>query len=271
MKFKDILLISDMDNTLINSRFEISNKNKNELNRFTENGGYFTVATGKMVKALEPYIKELPINTPVILYNGAMIYDSISQEVIWTKCLDNQIIDIIREVYDNFSDVGIQIYHSDQIYLVKASEEAEWHIGREKLNPIICDIEDVPFPWIKVILAGKNARLKQVKEYLKDKGSKFRTVFSEHQFLEILEESVSKGNALKQLQKLLGYPGRILRTVSVGDNLNDMELIQYADVGFAVDNAVPELKAVADICCCHHDEDAIAQVIGWIENKKTGI
>lgn len=265
MRFKGTLLVCDMDKTLLNFQSKVSNRNRAALLRFTENGGLFTIATGRMEKAVKPYVKDLPLNAPAVLCNGAMIHDFSNNKIIWQKCLENKVYDIIKDIYDVFDDVGIELYSDGNIYIIRENTETEKHISREKLSPILCNIDEIPFPWIKVLLACENSRLKEVEAYLKDKSGNFRTVFSEPQFLEVVEASVSKGYALTKLTDIVGL---CTRTVTVGDNLNDVELIKYADVGIAVENAHPALKKVADLCCCHHDEDAIAQVIEWIEAGK---
>ncbi len=266
MVFKGTLLVCDMDKTLLNSQSKISKRNRDALIRFTDNGGLFTVATGRMEGAVKPYVNELPINVPAILYNGSTIYDFDKKELVWQKCLENQIFEVIQDIYNCFDDVGIQIYHAGQIYIAKDSIESNKHVTREALKPIRCELTEVPFPWIKILLACEHSRLKEVEAYLKDKTTHFRTVFSEPQFLEIVETGVSKGAALNELMKILNYDN--ITTISVGDNLNDVELIKNADVGIAVGNAHPCIKEIADICCCHHDQDAVAQVIEWIEEGK---
>jgi Cof subfamily protein (haloacid dehalogenase superfamily) len=266
MRFIDTLLVCDMDKTLLNSQSKVSNRNRDALIRFTKNGGLFTIATGRMHEAVKPYVNELPINVPAILYNGSTIFDINKNEIVWQKCLNNEIIEVIEDVYNRFDDVGIQVYHAGQIYIAKGSIESDKHIIREQLKPIMCMLTEVPFPWIKILLACEHSRLKEVEAYLKDKPGNFRTVFSEPQFLEIVEAGVSKGSALNQLKNILGSAD--INTISVGDNLNDVELIKNADVGVAVGNAHPYIREIADVCCCHHDEDAVAQVIEWIEEGK---
>lgn len=266
MPFRGTLLVCDMDKTLLNSQSKVSAKNLEALRNFTQKGGLFTIATGRMYEAVKPYITNLPINAPGILYNGAMIYDFKSNKAIWNKCLENQIYHMICDIYNRFEDVGIEVYSGDKIYIARESIDTKKHIIREVLTPAESKLEEIPFPWIKILMADEHKRLKEVEEYLKDKLNGSRTVFSEPQFLEIVEDSVSKGAALTQLKEILGY--NHLRTISVGDNLNDVELIKHADIGIAVNNAHPYLKEVADMCCCHHDEDAIAQVVEWIEKNK---
>ncbi len=266
MPYKDILLVCDMDHTLLDSHSTVSERNRVALIKFVESGGHFTIATGRMEGAVKPYISGLPIDVPAILYNGARIYDFKKNEIVWQKCLENNIVDILKDLYNCFEDIGIEIYNGYEIYIVRENIEIKKHIIKERTTPVTCKLEEVPLPWVKVILACEHKRLKEIENYLKDKASHFRTVFSEPQFLELLHSSVSKGDALNRLKDILGYS--YTRTVSVGDNLNDVELIRNAEVGIAVGNSHPYLMEIADMCCCHNDDDAVAQVIEWIEQDK---
>lgn len=267
--FNGILLVSDMDKTLLDSNSRVSRKNKEALLRFTEQGGRFTVATGRIKAAILPYIQELPINAPAILYNGAMVYDLDKNQIVWQKCLREEILPVLNEVYDKFQDVGVEIYHGDGIYIARENNVTIRHIVRETLVPVMCGPDQVPFPWQKILLGADHSRLLEVEAFLAAKQAGFRTVFSEPQFLEIMEETVSKGAALEHVTEGLGYS--LSNTVTVGDNLNDMELIKNAGVGIAVGNAHSALKEIADMCSVSHDEDAIAQVIEWIEKDKLAV
>lgn len=264
--YEDILLVSDMDGTLLNSSSKISPENLSAINKFTANGGSFTVATGRMSNSVKLYIADLPINAPAILYNGSMIYDFESGKAVWRQDLEDDTKSIIQWVYDNYPDVGIQVYSNDSVYILRTNFLTEKHIAREKLRTTDCVIDDIPFPWIKCMIIGENSTLVKIKEYLKDREISFRSVFSEWNYLEIMHTTTSKGGALNELIRLSGFSKE--KVISIGDNLNDVELIQAAGIGIAVENARPELKRKADYCCCSNDEHAIAQVIEWIDQGK---
>jgi len=267
--YKNIMLVCDMDMTLLNSSSKISNENLSAIHDFTDKGGYFTIATGRMHDAVRPYISDLPINIPAILYNGAMIYDFKNNNIVWQQCLEENVKPILKWIIKSFPDVGVQVYSNNKIYICRNNEQTEKHIIRENLEPIYCDINNVPFPWIKAMLVADNNILTKVKEGLKLKETSFRSVFSEPQFLEILYFKTSKGNALNELMKILGFSRN--NVISMGDNLNDIELIDVAGIGIAVGNAHPELKKIANYCCCDNNSNAVAEVISWINDGKLKI
>lgn len=83
--FDGYLLVSDMDGTLLNSKGKLSEENKKAIEYFVDNGGQFTLATGRMLPSIKRHIHKMKVTLPVIMYNGTKVYDFNSDEVIWGK------------------------------------------------------------------------------------------------------------------------------------------------------------------------------------------
>lgn len=266
LPFEGKLLVCDMDGTLLDSSSKVSKENKAALDRFVEGGGLFTVATGRMEKSVMRYLSDLPINVPAIVYNGAAIYDFQTDRLLWQDNLSPSVIEPVKKVIERFPGIGVQLYHGGRTYYVRQNDYTHAHMIREKFNPIIAELKDIPQPWFKIILAWEPKKLPEVEEFLKGFDEPFRQVFSEPQFLELLNYNTSKGNALRVLTHMLGLSKSYV--IAMGDNLNDVELIKEANTGIAVENAHSVLKAAADICCAHHDRNAVSEVIKWIKDGK---
>lgn len=266
LSFKGRLLVCDMDGTLLDSNSRVSEKNKAALERFVEGGGLFTVATGRMEKSVMQYLPDLPINVPAIVYNGAAIYDFKINRMLWQDNLSPDVIEPVKQVMEHYPGIGVQVYHGGRIYFVEQNEYSHAHMVRENLKPIIAQIDDIPQPWLKAMLLWEPSRLHEAERYLEGYNDIFRQVYSEPQFLELLNTNTSKGNALKVLTRKLGLSKSCV--IAMGDNLNDVELIEEANIGIAVENAHSLLKAAADICCENHDRNAVSEVIEWLEAGK---
>lgn len=266
--FEGILLVCDMDGTLLDSKSRLSAGNKAALDRFVDGGGLFTVATGRMEKSVLQYIELLPVNLPAIVYNGAGIYNFRTRRMLWQDTLPDGMIGPLRQVIDAFPGIGVQIYHGGSTYFITENEHTRAHAIRENFEPVIVRPENVPQPWFKIILAWDPPKLSDVEHFLKRFDLPFRQVYSEPQFLELLNKDASKGSALKVLKHML-EPERY-RIIAMGDNMNDIELLKEADIGIAVENATTPLKAVADLGCTSQDMDAVSQVIDWIEEGRLG-
>ena len=115
---------------------------------------------------------------------------------------------------------------------------------------------EVPHPWQKCVLAWEHERLLEVERFLKTRTGCFRTVFSERMFLDILHRDASKGGALQRLAELCG--AEYSEIAAIGDNMNDLELLQYADYSGAMGEAPAALKAAADFIAPGCNEDGVA-------------
>lgn len=293
LPFDGKLLVCDMDGTLLNSSSKVSAGNIKALERFVEGGGMFTVATGRMERSVLPYLDMLPVNVPAIVYNGAAIYDFKAERILWQADIDTAVAGAVRDAMERFPGISVQVYHGGRTYFVSENEHSEAHRIREHFEPVRTGLDGVPAPWFKIILAWDPPKLKDVEEFLrgyeladggtadggtadgtKTKDSSaaisskaaFRQVYSEPQFLELLNPAATKGSALKVLTGILGIDRS--RVISMGDNLNDIELIKEAGTGIAVGNAHSTLKAAACMCCTDHDNDAVSEVIRWLEDGK---
>ena len=266
LPFKGKLLVTDMDGTLLDSGSRISKKNKEAIAGFIDGGGLFTVATGRVERSVRSYLSDISLNVPAILYNGAVIYDFESGKLLWRDDLPEEVIEPVKLIIERFPGIGAQIYNGGKTYFVRQNEHTLEHMAREHYIPVIAEIEEIPRPWHKVLLSWDPGKLRKVEEFLKDFSGLFRYTYSEPQFLEILNNTASKGGALKVLTRISGISDFCV--IAMGDNLNDLELIKEADIGIAVENAHSALKDAADICCGHHDRDAVSEVIKWIEEGK---
>lgn len=261
--FKNILLVSDMDGTLLDSSSKVSEQNREAICRFVEGGGLFTVATGRMEFAVRSYLDVLPLNIPAILYNGASIYDFKNERVLWSSCLSSNMRQVAEEAISAFPGIGVTIFHEGEVYFATENIETAKHRVREGFIPIITEVGNIPEPWYKIILTWEPQKLKAVEKFLENRTESFHMVYSEPQFLELLQKDTSKGHALKKLVEMIDNPQ--ICVVAMGDNMNDIEMIKQAGIGIAVENANVLLKEKADICCVHHDLHAVSQVIDWIE------
>jgi len=269
LKFKGKILVSDLDGTLLDKRKRISTENAAAIKRFREGGGLFTLATGRMFRAVEHYLEYITLDLPALVFNGAAIYDFYSGEILWRQYLPEEIYKIARKVLDEFPGIGLEVLKDDKLFVVRKNDEVDEHIHREGVYPSFASSpEELRGSWFKILLAWKPSRLKQVEYFLgklREEGTiKFRYVYSEPQFLEILDESVTKGSALKRLLSMFGYHRE--QVIAVGDNQNDLEMIKTAGTGIAVGNAHEDLKKAAGFVCTSDNENsAIAEIVELIE------
>lgn len=261
--YEKYILISDLDGTLINSKQEVSRENREAVKYFIDNGGVFSIATGRNTQNIRPYIKGLEINGPCILYNGSAVYDFGREKFFNTEYLENKlVIDYIEYCMDRFNGMVVEIFTPDKMYIVTPEENVDPFVLRENQEFELADIKEVfKKNWIKVMLSDSHQNLLEAEKTLKAYGleEQVGSVFSHEYYFEILKKDISKGAALKYIRQMEEYKDRSI--VAVGDFDNDIEMIKGADVGIAVDNARENLKLAADKITVSNDHNAIHNII----------
>jgi len=261
LKINETLLVSDLDGTLLDSKQQISKVNLEAIREFKEHGGLFTIATGRMLKSAMPYINQLDINVPVILYNGAIIYHPLEDKVLMEINLSDpkRVLELIRfQSLDK--EVGVLLYHDNDVYAFQCNRLVEAYEDKEKVTCKTFREEVLENPIIKILLISNDpTTLQSLEQAIKNDNYPCEMVYSENNYLEVLPMNASKGTALDKLKKYL-QPAN-LNTVCVGDNLNDLSMLQEANTGFFVENSHDLLKQENFKGCVHHEKHALADII----------
>ena len=257
-RFDGWLLVSDMDATLLRSDHSISEKNKRAIDYFTQNGGLFTVATGRMVPAVRAYMPRLNINAPAILHNGAKLYDYKTETAIFEKFIEEERKDAVRKAYDAFPELGIEVYANEIVYIYKRCEETKRFLTRN--YEVVYEMPEEIWreKWMKVLLIGEKELLDRC-EPLYRKLDQGYAVRSGDKFLDIVSGGISKGDTMLRLADKMGISHD--KIIAVGDNMNDISMLEKAGVSFAVENAEEAAKQAANRIAPSNNEDAIAYII----------
>ncbi|SMP41850.1 Cof-type HAD-IIB family hydrolase [Anoxynatronum buryatiense] len=240
------LIVSDVDGTLFESGNQVSAATVKMVHDYQKAGGVFTLATGRLKKAIEPFIQQLHIHFPVIVYNGAQIVDSVTNEVLAAHTLDRELALKALDLLTHFPLDTIM--HVNQVPYVRSHTPAV--LEHMEKDGIACHCQEDLTPLAdqdptKMLIIGDPSELKQfANELIVSAGYDFGPVYSDWNYLEILPAGASKGAALEQLVKLKGFD--MEEVVAVGDERNDLSMIRAAGTGVAVANANEELKAAAD-------------------------
>ena len=264
------MVVMDMDNTLLNKEKQVSKRNKEALKKAMEKGVHLVVATGRIYVSARFYAKLLEINTPIIASNGAIIKEERTNNVIYKSVLKDQIaIEMVR-LCRNYG-LFCHLFSYDTVFTEKiiniSSRYAEWNEsleGEDKINIKLVDkLED----------SIKEERGKILKAVVVDSDEdKLRAIRNEMFYsygvsvsqslrnnLEVMNKGVNKGNAIRILCELYGISKE--EVIAIGDNENDISMIEYAGMGIAMGNAADYIKEKADYITGHYQEDGVAQAI----------
>ena len=254
------LAVCDIDGTLVDGQKEIPPINHEMIGAFKRGGGHFSLATGRIEKSVKRYCRELEVDVPVILYNGARIYNPIKDEVIREHCLIQQ---DVRRALELLEEIPLDpiFYSGGEAYVREVTDNIR---NFQNGDGYLCELVDsldflVEKQVTKILMIGDGNSIDAFREQFDSDGD---LVQSEYNYLEILPTGVNKGTALEELAEYLGLSlGEI---VCFGDNPNDMEMIRTAGLGVAMDNAHEELKANADLIAPSHDMGGVGRILDKI-------
>lgn len=266
LSMRGILLVSDVDGTLVTDKGVIPERNITAIERFIKKGGRFTFATGRSVMGTHKYADQVSLNAPLIAYNGGGIYDRETQTMLWNTFLPRESAHIIAEVKSRFPDVGIQAYSGGYVYSVAKNEHTKKHIAVGSLTGYEKTGEELPGELNKILLCCSSERLGAVSDHLAGLGIEgCAYVYSSPIYYEVLPEGVSKGVTVKILADILGISHD--KIMGIGDYYNDLELIQTAAFGAVPAGAPDDLKAIADVVVGPCEDGAVADFIEYLEAK----
>ena len=263
-KFDKVLLASDYDGTLYDSRGVITEEVRRAIRYFTDNGGYFTVSTGRSKQGFHAYSPDY-INAPVLLANGAMAYDFAAGKTVFTEGVTEEDRRVFEAIAARFSGMCVEFYTDDcRSFALCPDERTRQHFAAQEIVwEELKDLSALPFPVIKIMI-GAGERTFAVQDYLRglDMGG-VRFIPSEGSFIELHSRKAGKGNGLLRLAEALGVPRE--NAFAVGDGSNDVDMLQAAAMGFVPANGEPLALAAADRVVRSNDEGAVANVIELLD------
>lgn len=259
------VLVLDIDGTLTNSKKEITPRTKNALIRAQEKGVVIALASGRPSPGIVHVAEELELSKYggyVLSFNGAVITNYQTKEVVFEKVLPDGIVPIL---YNESKYAGVSIVsYLDDVIVTETPEnkyiEYEAFLNRMQVVKVDDFVDTLRSPVTKCLMVGEPELLVKEEERLKKKlGDRLNVYRSEPFFLEIMPQHIDKAYSLSKLLKHLNLTKE--QMIACGDGFNDRSMIEYAGLGVAMCNAQPEVKAVADLVTLTNDEDGVALVV----------
>lgn len=261
------LIVSDFDGTLVNADGTISEKNKKAIADYVAAGGIFALSSGRLPAGILLRAKELGLKGKVCCCQGAIILDIETQEVILegklslestvAACKKMEELDLHIHAYDlwdfyvNKDDEALRIYK----LMVKTTPTL---ILEKPLSQYLEENNLSMYKLVAMVEPKDNARILQ--ELSSQNFDGCEVTKSADYLVEVVNSKYSKGTAVEFLANYYGVP--LDKTIAVGDQLNDMSMIEKAGLGVAVKNAEDALKEKANYVCEYtNEEGAIAEII----------
>lgn len=262
------LIAADLDETLISRDRTISKDNINAIKEAVKHGVKFVLATGRGYNSVHGTLKELGLYDEagqyVISYNGGAITENKDEKMLYFQGITFEEASALYKRGLTYEHICIHVYTPDQVWVRNFyPEEREYLANRQPCTEIFTD--DIDFlkgkPIVKVIYMNTDYDyLMRIADEIQDLAGNLSVSYSSNRYMELNRKGVSKGNGLKRLCDLAGID--ISETIAIGDNYNDLSMIQAAGLGVGVNNTVEEMKKDCDIITdADCDHSAVAEVI----------
>lgn len=267
--YSDILLTVDYDRTLTAPSGKIPERNLEAIRYFMENGGAFTLNTGRSTTTAKKLLNTLPVNAPFLLYNGSAAYED--GRLTQVVPIDVPMWELVLAVSEAFPELNVEIQGQDNHYLV--NQKPEFAAFYDKMG--WDHAEAIPGtdigPFIKCSIYGKVRELTlasmfsaaedeverflSVGRFLEERwGDKLDIFYAAPRIMDVHAKGVDKGRAARTLQQRLGRK----YLVCVGDAPNDIPMLDAADFAYCPADAVLA-ERYENVCNCA--DGAVAEVI----------
>jgi hypothetical protein len=224
-------------------------------------GIHVVLVTGRMFQSVRRYALEAGIDDPVVCYQGAVVAEPVSGR--WLRHVPIP-LELAREAIAalNNEGFGLNCYVDDELYVAEVTEAAKRYADFQhiELHPVGDLLDWLDRPPTKLVVIDDPHVLDDLKQRMLDRfASRLYISKSLPYFLEFASPDVTKAAGLEFLAEHLGFTRE--RTIAFGDGENDLELVDWASYGVAVDNADDRVKEIADFVCPSVDEEGVAQVL----------
>lgn len=263
-KFDGYVIFSDLDGTLLNDNKEICSANADAIKYFIENGGRFSIATGRPIQAVLKYIENLKIDMPLITCNGGVIYDYNNKKIVKSHFLEDHKKALADKILRDFDDVEVEVFCGNDLYILRDTGMSQ-RPGALLLN-VIHDIPENIYSlgWNRILLCAPKEILDQIEKNFEIKYNT-KLIRSDETLFEIMPDGISKGKALSEI--ISTYNLNKSKVIACGDEMNDIELLSECGIACVPVNGSETVKKRADFITCDNNTGIITDVIKIIGNK----
>lgn len=260
------LVAIDLDGTLLNEEKQISARNKEILARAKNQGVKIVLCTGRPLAAMAHYLTELDLldaGDYSITFNGGLVQKNDTGEIMAKKVMTIADIEQLVQLAQELS-LPLDVLSDGIVYQLPTAPEKQslYNVLNKVLDFRPGTLMDVKKANVlnKAVIAYAQEELDpKIKEIPSVFHEQFEIIKTRSMLLEFMPKGVTKAYGISLLAEELGITQA--EVMAIGDEENDLPMIEYAGMGVAMANAVPLVKESADYLTASNIEDGVAQAI----------
>lgn len=268
--FDRAILLCDIDGTLLENNV-IPQRNIEKINFFINEGGCFSIATGRNQAGFSNVIDTFKNISPSVVANGCMVYDYKTHKILFERILDEAEHHYVKDVLESNLNCGIEIHSGERVFTVSRTKETDAHQRDQNLETTEISFEDArKLKWNKVVyLLNSVDDYEIINALVKRDGTKsaFLTVCTyidgiRRNYLEQIPIGTTKQIAIEELCELLNIEKG--KRFAIGDYYNDLTMLKNADISGTTTDAPDEIKKEVDFVGCSCKDGAVADFIEYL-------
>ncbi len=258
------LIATDLDGTLINHQSQLPENNKQAIARAIAAGVHVCLCSGRSYLSLGHFEEQLGLHLPGnygIGFNGSLTYQTWDKGILRDVRMENDLAMFLVDELAQFGE-NIVVYIRDKLMVRQVTESIRFYTEKSRIPfTVIPDLHAIKEDVSKVLLRADHQVLQQVYAHMQPLvQGRCNCFFSDKTLLEFTHLEATKGAALTYLAGHLGID--MSEVIAVGDQLNDIHMLEAAGLGVAVANAHDLAKAAANtVTTADCDAGALAEVV----------
>jgi Cof subfamily protein (haloacid dehalogenase superfamily) len=256
-------IVTDLDGTLVDREQRIVERSLEALRRFTAAGGEVLLATGRGEESALPYYRALELGTPAILYNGARVVDLSTGTVLCRRCLSTAAWASLMLLFGDLPEGADPVVFSEgRAHVLTETATLREYARRDGIGLVrVASWGTLPLDGITkvMLICERPALVDPVEALALGTVPGVTLVRSEDTYLEVLPAGATKGTALRALAAARGVP--MSEVAAIGDNPNDIDMVEAAGLGAAVGDGHPGVIAAADVVVGSCASGAVADLV----------
>ena len=269
------MAVCDIDGTLADSKGNISQKTVETIKKINSSGGIVTLCTGRNITKAMPVAKKLGLTIPFVCIDGILLYDPVKMQPVMDKPVEKEIIKKIA-AYGKEKNMYVELSDGYKYYKYFPTKE---HIKYDIYNKHtffgriksffggiryvkdISGFEKIDGHLYQIVLAGDEKQCENAKNDIEK--MQFENIdvrdFIIDNFLFINHTGIGKARGAKPLCDFYGFS--MDEVIAIGDEMNDIDMLEEAGLGVAMGNATDKVKKYADIVADTNDNDGAAKIL----------
>lgn len=261
------MVFSDIDGTLLDSTHQVRDNTRKKIKELEKKGIPFILVSARMPAGIYPIQKTVGIEAPIVAYSGGLVLD-INGRILKSNGMSQKKAEEITEsIKEKWKDICISIYSNNK--WISFDDSDYWIKQEEEITNLKClkgdfkEFLEKDTEVHKIMCMGVSEKIAEIEKKLKMIYPELSVYRSKDTYLEIMDGKALKSNAVEVLCRIKGIP--MEKTISFGDNYNDIDMLKATGMGIAMGNAPAEVKSQVEHITLDNDREGLLYMLEKLE------